>query len=81
MFSGLGQLRREGKHLGLFFVIKYITIHSYQSMPIIKIVLQFLYSSMKIFFRKLRLIFDIENDFENQNCDIFDLPFQIDPNT
>ena len=31
--------------------------------------------------RKIRLIFDIENDFENKNCAVFDFPFQINPNT
>ena len=43
-----------------FYKIKYIKNQSYQNMSIIKVVLLFLYSSMKIFFRKIRLIFDVE---------------------
>ena len=31
--------------------------------------------------QKDRSIFDIENDFENQNCAIIDLQFQIDLNS
>ena len=36
---------------------------------------------MKFFFVKIQLIFDIENGFENQNLAIFDLQYQIKPNT
>jgi hypothetical protein len=42
-----------------FLKIKYIKNQSYQNMSIIKVVLLFLYSSMKFFFRKIQLIFDI----------------------
>ena len=42
-------------------------------MSIIKVNLPFLYSSMKKKFIKIRLIFDIENDFESQNRAVFDL--------
>ena len=48
MFLGFGSiLRLEGQNLGPFLVIKYIKNHSYQNMSIIKVVLLFLYSSMK----------------------------------
>ena len=50
-------------------------------MSIVKVVLPFLYTSMNKENRKIRLIFEIENDFENQNCAIFDLQYQIKPNT
>ena len=43
-----------------FQKIKYIKNQSYRNISIIKVGLLFLYSSMKIFFRKIRLIFDIE---------------------
>ena len=42
-----------------FYIIKYNKNQSYQNMSIIKVVL-FLYSSMKVVSRKIRLIFDIE---------------------
>ena len=48
------------KNWAHFEEIKYIKNQSYQNMSTIKVVLLFLYSSMKIFFRKIRLIFDIE---------------------
>jgi hypothetical protein len=44
MFSGL---RLEGQNLSPFLLTKYIKNDSYQSMPIIKVVLLFLYSLMK----------------------------------
>ena len=47
-------------------------------MSVIKVVLLFVND---FFSKKIQLISDIENYFENQNCAIFDLPFQIDPNT
>ena len=50
-------------------------------MSIVKVNLPFLYSSMKKKFIKIQLIFDIDNAFENQNFDIFDLQYQIKPNT
>ena len=75
-------LRLEGQNLGPFLVIKYIKNYSYQNMSIIKVVLLFLYSSMKKKIRKIRLIFYIENYFKNQNCaTVFDLGYQIEPNT
>jgi hypothetical protein len=74
-------VRLEGQNLSPFLVIKYIKNYSYQNMSIIKVVLLFLYFSMKKRIRKIRLLFDIDNDFENQNCAIFDLLFPIDPNT
>ena len=42
----------EGQSLGQFLAIKYIKIHSYQNMSIIKVVLLFLYSSMKFFLER-----------------------------
>ena len=50
-------------------------------MVIIKVNLSFLYASMKEKILKIQLIFDIENGFENQNFAIFDLQYQIKPNT
>ena len=57
-----------------FHKINYIKI---QNMSIIQVDLPFLYSSMKKKIVKIRLIFD----FINQNCAIFDLQYQIKPNT
>ena len=59
---------------------KNIKNYSYQNISIIKVCL-FIYSSMKKKIRKIRLIFDIENDVENQNCATFDPQLQIDLNT
>ena len=56
-------LRLEGQNLGQFLVIKYIKNYSYQNMSIIKVVLLFLYSSMKKKIRKIRLIFDMQKWF------------------
>ena len=53
-------LRLEGLNFSPFLVIKYIKNYSYQKMSIIKVVLLFSFSSMKMFFRKIGLIFDIE---------------------
>ena len=44
-------------------------------MTIIKVALIFLYSKVKKKMRKIRSIFDLENDFESQNFDVFDLQF------
>ena len=59
-----------------FYKINYIKIQNDQTMSIVKVDLPFLYSSMKKKI-KIRLIFD----FINQNCAIFDLQYQIKPNT
>jgi hypothetical protein len=53
MFSGFDHLRTKGQNLGQFLVIQYIKDYSYQNMSIIKVVLLFLYSSMKIKLERL----------------------------
>ena len=80
MNEDLDQLRLEGQNLDPFLATKYTENYSYQNMSKVTVVFLFLYSSMKNI-RKIQRIFDIKIDFENQNCAIFDLSFQIIPNT
>ena len=64
-----------------FQKIKYIKNQIYKKMIIIKVNPPFLYSSMKKKLVKIWLIFDAENVFANQNFAVFDLQYQIKPNT
>ena len=79
MFLGF-RMRLEGQNLCPFLVRKYIKNYSYQNKSIIKVVLLFLYSTMKKN-RKDSLDICHRKMTENQNCAIFDLPFQINLNT